>query len=246
MNRSKMLFEKQYKEKKLTYKESFPKLRKILRKYLNTRDDVVKKILEEVNGGNYLDYGCGDGSLLFELGSSYDECCGYDIASSRLQKARDYVRNNMRSFENKYKFIEVDPDCRIEIQNDYFDVVTCVAVFPWVYDIYFLGKELHRVLKPGGVLVSEVANYAYFKRRIKLLLGRLPSITPTSITDWPEIGWDAGCLHYFTKGDLIEFIKQCGFKVEKVKPTGFLANLLKIFPGMFATGWVVLAKKEKQ
>ena len=78
-----------------------------------------------------------------------------------------------------------------------------------------------------------------------MLFGFLPTTTTTDINSWPEIGWDAGCIHYFTKKTFVKYIEQCGFEVEKVEPTGFLANVLRVLPQLFAAGWVVQARKKE-
>lgn len=75
------------------------------------------------------------------------------------------------------------------------------------------------------------------------MFGKLPTSTATEISFWPEIGWDGGCLHYFTKKTLISFLEQCGFTIERVKSTGLLIKIFKVFSSFFATGFVLRVKK---
>ena len=243
MSEVRNLFEKQYTDKKLAYRVSFPTLRKLFKKHLCTRYDVTIKLLNGIQGERILDYGCGDGRLLFQLHPQFNECHGLDIVSSRIRQARNYVDLNFPELKGKFHFVQNSPDKPIAYPDEYFDVVLCIAVLPWIYNPYSIGKEFYRVLKHGGYLVMECANFAYFKNRLKLLLGRLPTTTPIDISLWPEVGWDSGCLHYFTRKTLINFLKQCNFKVEQVKASGLLSNLIKILVDFFATGWVILAKK---
>ena len=182
MSKAKDLFRKQYAERKLTYQTSFPWLRKVLKKYLHSRYNVTIKILKGIQGERILDYGCGDGNLLFHLHHQFSYCYGLDIVSSRIKEAKNYVHLNLTNDEEKFHFLENDPDKPPPYPDGYFDVVICIAVLPLVYDPYFIATEFHRILRCGGYLAIECANFAYFRNRLKLLLGKLPTTTPTNIS----------------------------------------------------------------
>ena len=89
---------------------------------------------------------------------------------------------NLTNDEEKFHFLENDPDKPPPYPDGYFDVVICIAVLPLVYDPYFIATEFHRILRCGGYLAIECANFAYFRNRLKLLLGKLPTTTPTNIS----------------------------------------------------------------
>lgn len=240
---SKDIFEKQYRDKKLVYKESLPWLRKMLSGHLATRDQVVKRYLEGKKGGKILDFGCGNGRLLMDLNGRFDQYIGVDISEYRIKEAKSELSARLQSESSKFIFKVVEPGSALDYDDRYFDVVTCIAVLPWIYDVYSLMKEFNRIIAPSGILIVETPNFAYFKRRLKLLFGGLPTATPSDISTWPDIGWDAGCIHYFTRKSLDTLFRQTGFNVNRVMHTGFAAKVIRIFPGLFAAGWVIAATK---
>lgn len=97
---------------------------------------------------------------------------------------------------SKFKFIEGSEYDPFPFQDNYFDTIVCIAVIEHVYDIFFLVKEIYRMLKPGGYIIAEVPNIGYLKYRIQFLLVKLPATS--SPYNWEEIGWDGGHIHYFT------------------------------------------------
>ena len=96
---------------------------------------------------------------------------------------------------------------------------------------------LNRILKPGGDVIIKVQNIAYFKYRIKLLLGIFP-IT-SSPHNWEEIGWDGGHIHYFTLKKLRELFESQRFKITVKTGGGFLAQLRNWRPSLL-TGDIIL------
>jgi ubiquinone/menaquinone biosynthesis C-methylase UbiE len=56
-----------------------------------------------------------------------------------------------------------------------FDIVVANQIFEHLKQIYNPLSEIHRVLKPGGILLFSVPNLASFHSRIQLLLGVQPS-----------------------------------------------------------------------
>ncbi|MCL0061594.1 class I SAM-dependent methyltransferase [Thermodesulfovibrionales bacterium] len=180
--------------------------------------------------GRILDIGCGEGHLLRRLKDKFEELYGLDIAPSRLREAEQKVKELYPSDISKFKFVEGNTDERLPFSDDYFDVITCIAVMEHVYDIFFLVKEAHRILKPGGYIIAEVPNIAYLKYRISFLLGKLPATS--SPHNWKEIGWDGGHIHYFTMKKFCWLFEQQGFKIEKKTGSGFLAKFRNWWPSL--------------
>jgi len=143
----------------------------------------------------------------------------------------------------RLRFIAGDESVLPELCGDGFDIIMCIAVFGQVYDLYGLGRSLYEVLRPGGHLVAEFANYAYFRHRARLLRGRVPTVSPAPMELWPSIGWDSGEVHYFNLSTSVHFVEQLGFVVEAVHATGLLAGVLKMWPSLLATGFVIEARR---
>ena len=224
----KKLYEKQYGEKK---KMSLPQkqywgLRRLLRKYDWDRYTVAEQFIHPSK--RILDIGCGEGYMLRRLKDKFDELHGLDIAPSRLKEAKSKIKE-INSFKiSKFKFVEGNADDHLPFPNDFYDVIICIALIEHVYDIFFLVKEIYRVLKPDGYVIIEVPNLAYLKHRISLLLGFLPMTS--SAYNWEEIGWDGAHIHYFTLKRLCLLFESQGFRIEKKSGSGFLAKFRNWWP----------------
>jgi ubiquinone/menaquinone biosynthesis C-methylase UbiE len=215
----KELYEKQYGEKKICSANSFPLLRKLLKKFDLHREDLAVSLLDE--GEKMLDVGCGNGSLVFKAKDKYRELSGIDISPSRIEEAKSTAMNNFGNLDGM-SFSSCNINEKIDFPDNKFDAATSIAVIEHVFDPYFVIREIHRVLKPGGIFIVEVPNIAYLRQRIHLLFGKLP--VTSSPHNWKEIGWDGGHLHYFTKGKFCELLEDCGFKILKITGSGLLAR----------------------
>jgi ubiquinone/menaquinone biosynthesis C-methylase UbiE len=239
----KEVFERQYGEGRLAYRQRLPwlrtRLRRASRDRLRVTRDAVLRVCRDGRPRRLLDFGCGDGALVREVAAAapegLTEIVGVDIAESRIAIARE--RQPAQGVP--CRFVAGDESILATVRNGGFEIVTCIAVFGQVYDLYGLGHRLVEVLGPGGVLLAEFANYAYVRRRVQLLHGTVPTVSPPGVDLWPEIGWDAGELHYFSRRTAVRFMQQVGLRVDAVHTTGLLANVLRVLPGLLATGFVI-------
>lgn len=135
-------------------------------------------------GERFLDIGCGNGSMLRKVKDRYQELYEVDIAPSRLEEAKEKIEELYPSDILKFKFIEGNADNPLPFPDNYFDAIICVAVIEHVYDIFFLVKEIYRILKPEGYVIAQVPNICYLKYRIQFLLGKLPATSnPYAVDD---------------------------------------------------------------
>ncbi|MGQ9545811.1 MAG: class I SAM-dependent methyltransferase [Dehalococcoidia bacterium] len=110
-------------------------------------------ILKEVGikpGFHVLDYGCGPGSyivplaeLVGELGKVY----ALDIHPLAIRKVRDMAaKKGLANVETIFSY------CQTGLPDNSLDVVVLYDVFHHLSDPTGVLKELHRVLKPDGIL----------------------------------------------------------------------------------------------
>jgi len=210
-----------------------------LKKYDRDRYAIVERLTDP--GERILDIGCGEGYMLRKLSGKFKELYGLDISPSRLQEAEAKMKEFYPSEGSKFRFIEGNADDPLPFQDNFFDAIICMAVMEHVYDVFSLVKEMYRVLKPGGYVVVEVPNIAYFKNRLALLLGRLP--VTSSPFNWQEVGWDGGHIHYFTIKKFCWLFGSQGFRIEEKTGSGFLAKFRNWWPSLLTGDLVIKGRK---
>jgi 2-polyprenyl-3-methyl-5-hydroxy-6-metoxy-1,4-benzoquinol methylase len=232
------LYEKQYSEKKLINKLSFPFLRRLFSRFDTHREDVAVHLLNA--GEKLLDIGSGNGSLIFKAYPKFKELYGIDISASRVKEAKISLEKEYSKFSNVY-FSNCNVNQRINFPHNMFDAITCIAVIEHVFDPYFIVQEVLRLLKSGGIFVSQVPNIAYIRHRIHLFFGKLP--VTSSPYNWKDIGWDGGHLHYFTQRTYCRFLEENGFSIIKVTGSGLFAKFRNFYPALLTGDICVKAKK---
>jgi len=135
-----------------------------------------KNILEEVgikSGFQVLDYGCGPGGYivpLVKLVGESGKVYALDIHPLAIQKVQ-----NIASKKQLANVETILSDCQTGLPDNSLDVVLLYDIFHHLGDRDRVLKELHRVLKPDGVLsfsdhhmkeseiVSQVTNSRLFR-----------------------------------------------------------------------------------
>ncbi len=107
-----------------------------------------------------LDYGCGGGTYLAEVGRLFQSMCGYEPGAEHAQALS----------ENLQACIYVDAGRLDEEQAGAIDVITVHYVLEHVMDLHAAFKSFQVLLKPGGLLYIAVPNIRsweaqLFKRR---------------------------------------------------------------------------------
>ena len=154
------------------------------------RFELVKKIVMGLPMGHILDAGCGTGRLLaYLLGNGFTGV-GVDIADGMLTMCRKtlaHIDDSLYSLENTaLDDLDMFPDSS-------FDHVFCLSVFPYIpedqeRECY---RELRRVLKTGGMLITSHQNelfdlftfnkftLRFFERNIFPLIGEMDATVDT-------------------------------------------------------------------
>jgi 2-polyprenyl-3-methyl-5-hydroxy-6-metoxy-1,4-benzoquinol methylase len=101
--------------------------------------------LERTKGKTLLDFGCGDGVFLAMCSMSKIKPSGYDISSEALSIAKAKLQNKAVLYDN------LD-----DIQNNYYDNVTCFEVLEHVDQPPELMIELFKKCKEGGRILITV------------------------------------------------------------------------------------------
>src|SRR5437016_1773501 len=101
---------------------------------------------------NVLDVGCGTGAILKQLGNP-EENVGIDLAAEAVSFCRQRGLNNVRQGDI----------CALPFDDASFDAVICSSVLyhEWVSNVEGAVCEMHRVLRPGGVLLINVPAFRF-------------------------------------------------------------------------------------
>jgi SAM-dependent methyltransferase len=178
---------------RLSHGTSESAIRDLVRTWLEARQETRAKLL---------DVGCGNGALLRELRSSFDDVVGVDI-----------LRHD--GFPGDLPFVSADLDrTTIPLDDSFADVVTCVETIEHVESPRALVRELTRLLRPNGWLMVTTPNQLSFASKLGLVLRNefphfqeRPGLYPAHISALLEI-------------DLRRMLTECGLGDLEVSYTG--------------------------
>ena len=106
---------------------------------------------EDLETRKILEIGCGTGDLLRDLvrwGANPENVTGVDVLPDRVSEATRLCPPGMR--------IQQGNAAKLDLRNDYFDVVVQATVFTSVLDLRIkkeIASEMCRVLKPDGLIL---------------------------------------------------------------------------------------------
>lgn len=211
------------------------KLYLLFKKLESYREDVVYKLLPE--GNRYLDIGCGEGKLVFRALVKYLKVYGIDITRTRIDVALKKKNKLSKEGQSRVKLLVADADKKLPFKPNFFDCITMVAALEHFFDPYRIIRETRRILKKDGIVIIQVPNLGFLPRRVSILFGKLP------ITSEDEMGWDGGHLHYFTISALSKFLKEEGFKIEKITCSGVFARLRRWWVSLLGADIIIAVRK---
>lgn len=166
------------------------------------------------DGDKVLDAGCGNGRLLDLFKDKNIDYVGLDFSKGLIEIARKK--------HSQHRFVVGDV-LDLPFSNDSFNIVFSVAVLHHIPSKEFrqkVLKEARRVLKPGGTLILTVWDvWGKKKAWFNVLKHSFLKILGQSKLDFLDVfvPWGDKALryyHYFTKTELVNLVKEAGFKIE--------------------------------
>jgi len=160
------------------------------------RFNIIAKIILQNNPSLVLDVGCGSGYLAYLLKkqNSNLKIDGFDISEEALKRANLLDQRYILNIDEK----------SIPQENNYYDVVVCSEVLEHIYDFRHCIIEIKRVLIPGGICIFTTPNFSFWRYRIQVLKGNIPSVIR-----------DERHLHAFNFKILKKIIIETGLGIEK-------------------------------
>jgi SAM-dependent methyltransferase len=117
-----------------------------------SRFRTARRLIESLAGNRLLDYGCGDGTFLSEVGGMFAEATGAEIARDVIEDCRRRL-----SPSGRVQFVFVDDLAAPEFCGRY-DVVMCMEVLEHCVDatVRMVLNDLRRLVAPGGLVIISV------------------------------------------------------------------------------------------
>jgi SAM-dependent methyltransferase len=102
------------------------------------------------HGGRILDYGCGAGALVSAGRQKGLDIYGADVFYTGSNSKAEAIASGVFGTA----VVEIEDGGRIPFPDEHFDLVTNNQVMEHVADLERVLAEIHRVLKPGGTVLS--------------------------------------------------------------------------------------------
>lgn len=156
------------------------------------RDFIHRHLAEDGRSGRGLEIGCGSGRVTEQLLNMNLAVSGLDLNTDALGAFRQRTQS--------VPLVRGDAT-RLPIATHSIDwIVSIQAVGSFPYRPFL--AECSRVLKTNGRLIFQAGNCCNYKRRLKVLLGRLGELDPSD-----EV----------KTGEFIQAAQEQGFEVEEVR-----------------------------
>jgi 2-polyprenyl-3-methyl-5-hydroxy-6-metoxy-1,4-benzoquinol methylase len=147
-----------------------------------------------------LDYGCATGSICFEITGTVKEVYGIDLSSKMIDIAKG------KALENKTPNINFIHGSIFNeaLKSESFDVITAFSILHLVEDTPPVFERINKLLKPGGVFISETPCMGNGKLLSALIKGPLFLASKTGLL--PRI-------NFFEAKGLADAITKASFKI---------------------------------
>lgn len=155
-----------------------------------------------------IDVGCGDGTTYqSQLKEVVRELWGIDASPEALKSV---AARGVKTFVCK-----IDSE-KFPLESESVNGAACIEVFEHLFDPLFAAREIFRVMKRGGTLVTSVPNFGYFADRLEAgFRGRVRDC-PFD----PANPWAGAHIRFFNLRSFKKMLTTAGFEVERVVAEG--------------------------
>lgn len=166
------------------------------------RDPTARHALE---GLAALDVGCGGGLVAEPLARMGAAVVGLDASGEAIAVARDHARE--AGLEIDYR--QGEAASLAAAMPHRFDLLTCLEVIEHVADVPLFLESLHRLLKPGGLIVFSTPNRTGLSHAVMITgAERLLRVLPVGAHDWNQ---------FLTPEELSGHLDAAGFAVREMR-----------------------------
>lgn len=201
---------------------------RMLSDWQKIRADIVLSVLNKQAPISIGDIGCGEGSILKYLMDKLrvSKAVGYDSSDFALDKARKIGMDVIKLDVNREEeFIKIEP-------ADYFLLLEILEHIPHAERLLEAAYDKSK----KGVFFS-FPNSGFLTYRLRLLFGKFPK-------QW--INFPNEHLRFWTDKDLKWWLKALDYKSYNIFYYKGIPVLNKIWPSLFAAGFVVYLAKDNE
>jgi 2-polyprenyl-6-hydroxyphenyl methylase/3-demethylubiquinone-9 3-methyltransferase len=180
------------------------------KKGFSVRKDILLELLpaRDLAGQNWLDAGCGTGTLARFL-AEVKGCSTLGVDASAEMIANCVPARNT-------EFRQIRDICETGLPNAAFDGVLCSSVLEYLAEPSAALIELRRLLKPNGLLLVSVPNAHPIALWPQVTMHRLTK----SLGRWRQNAFLDYSKHSFSESGFRHLLRDCGFRVEAVRQYG--------------------------
>lgn len=172
--------------------------------------DELLNPVKHVKKGKLLDVGCGMGFMLRRFRELGWDTCGVDVSTYATEYARSHLGLNVFTGT-------VD---ELDLPAGYFDMVTMVLTIEHIPNPRGMLEALHRLMKPGAILIVTTHDIG----------GLWPRIVKSR---WRHLNVPEH-LYFFSKNTLKSLLENTGFKTFRVTETATVASVTSDNTGVYA------------
>jgi 2-polyprenyl-3-methyl-5-hydroxy-6-metoxy-1,4-benzoquinol methylase len=185
---------------------------------------IIPRLISKENA-LVLDVGCNNGLMGREMiRLSQASIDGIDINEEALKEAGETYRKVFRRDLYKSKF---------EIEGEKYDYIIFSDILEHLPRPDLVLRDAKKYLKDDGEVIISLPNVARFEIRIGLLFGKF-DYSPGILSE--------DHLRFFTKQSAQNLIRDCGYEIKNIIPTG-LGHRIKIFANGTAFQFIYVCKK---
>lgn len=182
----------------------------------------------DLDGQDWLDAGCGSGTMARYLAEAGASVLGVDAAEEMISIARKLANLDVAGKDvgttagtikdesaPQLRFQQIATIARLPLADRSLDGIICSSVLEYVPDPAACLAEFARVLRPQGLLLVSVANRNSLVRKVQLgthRLGRLLRQRWCAFLDYSQ--------HQYSAPEFRLLLKERGFVTSKIIPFG--------------------------
>ena len=180
---------------------------------------------ESREAGTALEVGPGSGVYLPLLADLFQSVYGSDIEDAYLKHAHTLLNkvSNLSLF--------VDDITGSKLPEDLFDLILCTEVVEHIPDSQAAITQMHRLLKPGGVLVLSTPQ-RYSPLEILSKIAFLPGIIQLVRLIYQEPILYSGHINLMTETQVIKQLEAAGFRIVEHHKSGMYLPMIAEFTGV--------------